>query len=203
MGAPIRVLVTAQPGPSSRELVRGHLYLTIAQENERGIEALSDEDAALSGLRKDELFPLAMSLLRQSTARADVKPVAALPGLHLLVAKDGQAASRMVLIPELIDADALGGVIVGVPAPDQLLIVPVKDASALESLQLLASAVSRAMDTTDSPLSDQLFWFDGEAWVPMEVEYGETEITVLPPPSFVGAMSRIAAIDLVREAAEA
>lgn len=203
MGPPIRVMVTQRPGSWSRELVRGHLYLTIGQEREGAIEELSAEDAARTGLHTDELFPLAMSLLRQSTARADVKPVAALPGLHLLIAKDGQAASRMVLIPELLQSNSIGGVVVAVPAADQLFIVPVRDASALESLQILASAVSRAVDTADTPLSDQLFWFDGEAWSAMAVEYNDEEITVLPPPAFVGAMSRIASIDLVREAAEA
>src|SRR5262249_27126407 len=157
MGPPIRVMVTSEPGFWSRELVRGHLYLTIGKEHDGSLTALNEEDVARSGLDRDDVFPLAMSLLRQATARADVKPVATLPGAHLLGARDGHAASRMVLIPELVEADTLGGVVVAVPAPDQLLIVPVRDASALESLQLLASAVSHAVDTAITPLSDQLF----------------------------------------------
>jgi hypothetical protein len=203
MNPPLRVMVTSQPGRVSRELVRGHLYLTLAQEHDGLLEEIDREDAGLDGIEEEDLFPLALSLLRQSTARADLREVDAWPGLHLFIARDGQAASRMVLIPELVSPNALGGVIVAVPAADQLLCVPVRDASALESLQVLASALSRAVDTTDAPLSDQLFWFDGSAWVTMQVEYGETEITVLPPPAFVGTMNRLASMDLVREAAEA
>jgi hypothetical protein len=201
MASPLRFMVTARPGACSRELVRGHLYLTVAQEREGSLVELSDEETA--GVGREQLIPLAMSMLRQSTARADVRPVNALPGLHLLVAPDGHAASRMVLLPELLSGEASGGVIVAVPASDKLLIVPVQDTGAIESLEYLASALSRAVETAARPLSDQLFWFDGKRWVPITVKYDESQITVLPPPAFVDEIRRLAAMELVREAAEA
>jgi len=198
----MRVVVTPQPSSISRELVRGHLYLTLAKELDGTYVAADSRDLDGTGMAPDDMFKLAMSLMRQTTARADFHPVDTLPGLQLLIAQDGLAASRMVLVPELVPG-ALGGVVVAVPAADQLLIVPLTSASALDALQVLASALSHALDTAEQPLSDQLFWFDGHRWVPLPVVHGESEITVVPPPSFVGAMNRLASIDLVRVAAEA
>jgi hypothetical protein len=202
MSPSLRVVVTPRPSALSRELVRGHLYLTLVNERDGHYIAADAEDLGTTEMGTDEMFKLAMSLLRQNTARADLHPVATLPGLQLLVAQDGLAASRMALIPELVDT-TLGGVVVAVPAADQLLIVPLQSASALEALQVLASALGHALDAIDHPLSDQLFWFDGSRWVPLQVVHGDSEITVVPPPAFVGTMNRLAAMDLVRVAAEA
>lgn len=202
MSPSMKVVVTTEPHTLSRELVRGHLYLSLAMETDGAYIAAEADDLATAGMPEDDVFGLAMSLLRQSTARADVLPVDTMPGLHLLVAEDGLAASRMVIVPELI-GPTRGGVVVAVPAPDQLLIVPLNSAAAIDALHVLASALSYARDASDSPLSDQLFWFDGARWIPLPVVHGESEVTVLPPLAFVDTMNRLAAMDMVRVVGEA
>src|SRR5262245_21187534 len=115
MSPSMRVVVTNEPRTVSRELVSGHLYLTLAKEEDGTYIAADSDDVTDSGMPADDMFTLPMSILRQPTARADVHPVDTLPGLHLLIAEDGLAASRMVLVPELVDG-SLGGVVVAVPA---------------------------------------------------------------------------------------
>lgn len=201
---PFRIVVAPSPTELSRELVRGHLYLSVAQDRDGELTPVTAADVAASGLGADQVFELAMGALKRTTSKGDLRPVDTLPGLQFLVAGDGLAASRMVLLPELLGPVAsLGGAVVAVPAVDQLLCVPLHSARALDTLQVLASALGHALDTVQRPLSDQLFWYDGARWVPLAVIHGDEEVTVLPTPGFVRTMNRLAAIDLVRVAGEA
>lgn len=203
MTPPLRIVVTPTPTDLSRELVRGHLYLTVSQEMDGTYMPVTTADLPELGLDIDEVFAVGMSLLRQSTSRADLRPVDTLPGLMLMLSQDGLAASRMLLLPELLGSAALGGVVVAVPSPDQLLCVPLQSARALDALQILASALGHALDSLERPLSDQLFWFDGLRWLPLTVIHGHDEVTVMPPAGFVRTMNRLASIDLVTVAGEA
>jgi hypothetical protein len=200
----LRIVATPRSTELSRELVRGHLYLSVAQEIDGSYVSLTAADVANSGLGTDAMFDLGMSMMRQTTSRADLHPVDTLPGLMLLLSQDGLAASRMALLPELLGTThALGGIVVAVPSPDQLLCVPLHSARSLDALQVLASALGHALESLDNPLSDQLFWYDGTRWLPLTVIHGEDEVTVMPPPGFVRTMNRLASMDLVRVAGEA
>lgn len=203
MTPPLRIVATPRSTELSRELVRGHLYLSVAQEIDGTYMSLTPADLAASGLDVDEMFDLGMSMMRQTTSRADLRPVDTLPGLMFLLSQDGLAASRMALLPELLGSSALGGVVVAVPSPDQLLCVPLRSARALDALQVLASALGHALEALESPLSDQLFWYDGVRWLPLTVIHGDDEVTVMPPAGFVRTMNRLASMDLVRVTGEA
>lgn len=200
---PIRILLTSSPGELSREIVPGHLWVTVGIEQNGTTNPISGQEADKTGLDDDALFRLAMSNLRQSTARADLRPVDTLPGLYFQLAADGLAASRIAIVPELLGREALGGFVVAVPSQSQLLCVPLKSARSLDALQILASALGHALTTSDEVLSDQLYWYDGSKWTPITVVHSREEVTVLPPPSFVRTMNRLAAMDLVRVAGEA
>jgi len=159
--------------------------------------------AELAGAAAESLLAAVSDLVRRSTAPTDVLPVDTLPGLFVLVADDGLAASRMCMLPELIRPAPLGGLVVAVPGPDQLMCVPMHSAGSIDALQILASALGHAATHREYVLSDQLFWFDGELWIPVPVQYGDADITVLPPPGFVATVNRLAAMDLVQLAGEA
>jgi hypothetical protein len=202
--SPYRILLTPSATPLSKELVRGHLHVSVAVPDDEGNHVpLTEAEIALSPLSREEIFDLAMSDLRRTASRADLRAVDTLPGLYLYVARDGLAASRMALLEDLIDTTGLGGAVVAVPTPEQLLCVPLDSAHALDTLQVLASALGHALENSEDPLSDQLFWFDGARWIPLVVIHGEEEVTVLPTPAFVRTMNRLAAMDLVRVAGEA
>lgn len=200
----LRVLVTPQPTEISRELVRGHLYEALALDTEGAVVPLKATDLEVMELTAAEGFALADARLARTSAVSDLRPVDTVEGLRFLVASDGLAASRLRLLPWLLrGAIPFGGLVAGVPGPDQLMVVPLDSVRALDALQVLASAVGAASSRQDCPLSDQLFWFDGERWRPLPVHHAEQDITVLPPRDFVRAVNSVAAMDLVRVTAEA
>ena len=197
----LRLLMTSRPTEVSRPLVDGHLYESVA---------VVRDDGSLTPLTRSELPDASESLLasvtdrvRRTTAPGDLLPVDTLPGLFVLVSDDGLAASRMSVLPDLLRPLPLGGLVVAVPGPDQLMCVPMQSAGSIDALQILASALGHASTHRDYVLSDQLFWFDGELWSPVPVQYGSEDITVLPPPAFVATVNRLAAMDLVQLAGEA
>jgi hypothetical protein len=185
----------------SRPLVEGHLYETVAVVGDDG--TCSPLTLAMATAGPDVLLASVSSRVRRSTAPADLLPVDTLPGLLVLVSDDGLAASRMRWLPDLVRPMPLGGLVVAVPGPDQLLCVPMHSAGSIDALQILASALGHAATHRAEVLSDQLFWCDGERWIPVPVQHGTEDITVLPPPAFVATVNRLAAMDLVQLAGEA
>ncbi len=196
----LRLLLTSRPTEVSRPLVEGHLYESVAVDEDGSLTPLTLAELTDS---PENLLESVSDLVRSTTAPADVLPVDTLPGLFVLVSDDGLAASRMRILPDLIKPPPLGGVVVAVPGPEQLMCVPMLSAGSIDALQILASALGHAATHRDFVLSDQLFWFDGELWIPVPVTYGDTDITVLPPPAFVATVNRLAAMDLVQLAGEA
>lgn len=203
MTTPLRIVMSSHPTEVSRELVRGHLYLSVALDAEGSLVPVKATDLEVMDLDAEQAFALAMGLLRRTTVRSDLRPVDTLPGLQFLVAGDGLAASRMALLPEMFNPTPLGGIVIAVPGPDQLLCVPLDSARALDALQVLASALGHAANALEHPLSDQMFWYDGTRWIPVAVHHGDEDITVLPPAAFVRTMNHLAAMDMVSVAGEA
>jgi hypothetical protein len=186
--------------------VDGHLHESLAWEEEGSLTPVTFADLAPGGrfpASEEDLLEAVSAHVRRATAAVDLRPVDTLPGLFLLVCADGLAASRMRMLPELFARYPLGGLVVAVPGPDQLLCVPMHSAGSIDALQILASALGHAATHRDYVLSDQLFWHDGERWTTVPVQHGDEDITVLPPPAFVATVNRLAAMDLVQLAGEA
>jgi hypothetical protein len=181
--------------------VEGHLYESVAVVGEDG--SVTPLTASALTAPAEVLLASVGDRVRRVTSPSDLLPVDTLPGLFVLVSDDGLAASRMRMVPDLVEPSPLGGVVVAVPGPDQLLCVPMHSAGAIDALQILASALGHAATHREYILSDQLFWFDGERWTFVPVQYGDEDITVLPPPGFVATVNRLAAMDLVQLAGEA
>ena len=199
----LRILLSDRPTEVSRELVQNQLFVGVAVDRGGTPEPVTYEELDGMQISPPRALELAMNNLRRVSAAGDLRPVDALPGLLVLRVSDGQAASRLAVLPELIDPMPFGGVVAAVPEPGQLLCVPMDSVRAIDALQALASAVGHAEATRDRLLSDQLFWFDGHRWRPILVEHGDEDITVLPPPDFLEMMGRVASMDLVRVAGEA
>lgn len=199
----LRTLLMEEPSAVSIELVRDHLYICAGLDGGTDVVPLTAADLVTMGISQSKALDFALTNLRDSTTVTDLREVDTLPGLWFVKASDGNAASRMAILPDLLAPVPLGGIIAAVPEPGQLLCVPLESARAIDAMQALASAVGHLEATRDSLLSDQLFWFDGSRWHPIPVHHGEEDITVLPPPDFMRTMSHVAAMDLVSVAGEA
>ncbi len=203
MSTSLRLALSPRPTDISRELVRDHLWLSLVQSEQDHLYPVRAEDLEGMGLDAIEAWRRAERLLDRTSATSDLREVDTLPGLWFLLSGDGLAATRMALLPRLMAPLPLGGLVAAVPSPDQLLVVPLGSAGALDALQILASALGHAVERVEHPLSDQLFWYDGKRWVPIAVVHATEDITVLPPPDFVRAVNHLAAMDLVSVAGEA
>ena len=199
----LRILMREEPSEVGRELVPGHLHAAIALDHDGVPVPITTGELSLLGVTRTEAWELACANLRERSEPDDLRPVDTLPGLRFLKASDGLAASRFVLLDELLRPMPLGGVVVAVPEVSQLLCVPLDSARAIDGLQALASAVGHLEATRPYLLSDQLFWFDGKIWRPIPVHHGDEDITVLPPPAFLQMMSHLASMDWVQVAGEA
>ncbi|MBX2797076.1 MAG: hypothetical protein KTR31_05395 [Myxococcales bacterium] len=199
----LRILLTDDATEVGHELVEDHLFVSVGIQSTEGVAPMTTTELTRLGLSPHRAMEIAMARLRRTSEPDDLRVVDTLPGLRFLKVGDGLAASRIAVLPELMKPLPLGGVVVAVPEPSQLLCVPVDSARAIDGLQALASAVGHLEATRDDLLSDQLFWFDGRCWRAIPVHHGEEDITVLPPPDFLSMMSRVASMDWVQVAGEA
>ena len=150
-------------------------------------------------------FEQAMGWLRAVSGRHELKPVDTVPGMWYASGRVGQVAARLPLLPEWFAEDMpYGGLVAAAPGGQQLLVVPMGHAGALDALRVLAVAVGTAYEHAETPISDQLFWYDGLGWQVLHVHRDDSgRVSVLPTDGFVRRVRELSALDLVRTVAEA
>lgn len=203
MSTSLRLALSSHPTEVSREFVRDHLWLSLVLLDGDGVRPVTPNDLEVMDLDAVTAWKLAEALLDRTSRTTDLRPVDTVDGLSFVVSGDGLAATRMTRLTHLLAPMPLGGIVAAVPSRDQLLVVTLDSARAIDALQVLAAALGHAAERAEEPLSDQLFWYDGRRWVPIAVVHATEDITVLPPPDFVRAMNHLAAMDLVSVAGEA
>ncbi len=186
--------------PVSRPLVPGHLSIALAIDGAAGRRDVTQDDLDRWEASFDELLPLAVDNLRRATRDDGWIPVKGHAGLRIYDAKTGAAAARMLILDELVQPAPVAGMVVAVPGPDQLVAVTLDSLEAVESLRVLVNASDAAVAGGD-PLSNQLFWFDGQDWHHLPVQHLGDEIRILPNGSFMAAVERLAAMDYFMPAA--
>jgi hypothetical protein len=203
MSTPLRMMLTTAPREVSRVVVPGQLYATVALQQGEHVVPLRGPDLEVLEATPVEVWRRAEGLVRRTTVPKDLVPVDTLPGLFMMASGDGLAASRLLVLPELLAPVPFGGILAAVPTTSQLFVVPLSSAAGLDGLQTLAITVSHAHETAEEPLSPHLFWYDGAAWRLLRVGHEGEDITVHPPRAFLETVNRLAAMDFVRVAAEA
>jgi hypothetical protein len=203
MPTPLRMMLTRTPREVSRVVVPGNLYATVALQQGDHVVPVRGPDVEVLESTPVELWRRAEGLMRRTTVATDLIRVDTLPGLFMMASGDGLAASRLLLLPELLAPLPLGGLLVAVPTASQLFVVPLDSSRGLDGLQSLAITANHAHETADEPLSPNLFWYDGVRWQTLRVDSLGDDLTVHPPKQFLATMSRLAAMDFVRAAAEA
>lgn len=203
MSTPLRLMLTDRPREVSRVVVPGNLYATVGLQQGEHVVPLRGPDLEVLESTPVEAWRRAEGLMRRTTKANDLIAVDTLPGLFLLASGDGLAASRLLLLPELLAPVPFGGILAAVPTTSQLFVAPMSSSAGLDALQTLAITAVHAHQSAEQPLTPNLFWYDGATWHVLRVgEVGE-DITVHPPRAFLEAMNRLAAMDFVRAAGEA
>lgn len=187
----------------SVELVRDHLAVALVVEEDEAVRQVTARDLAHWSASMDRLLPLALEQLRLESPKARWQPVSSAPGLKMFLSGDGESASRMLIMGHLLQSWPLGGVIVACPSADQFLCVPLDSVEDLEAVHVLATATRFAHQVAREPLSDQVFWSDGNHWHHLLVRHTEDAVEIDPPAEFLATIGRLAAVDLVGAAAEA
>lgn len=204
MAPALRPVIVSHGTSLSMPLIPGFVHVALALEADRQTVEVDRDMLKLLGMSPAVAFDRALEWLRATAGPAEVKPVDTVPGMFYIDVNDGQAASRMAVLPELFDSAPLGGILAAVPSSEQLLCIPVHSVSAVDALRVMASAAGTAYEHATTPVCEQLFWHDGKAWSVVHVERVENgDITVMPPAPFFARMRQVAAMDLVRVAGEA
>lgn len=185
------------------ELVPGCLSIGLVADSPSGVRAVEDADLERWGVTMNELLPAAIENLRTRSTTDAWYSLRAVPGMRVYLAGDGNAGARVLILRDLIQPWPLGGVLVSVPTPDQLIAVPLDDLEQLEAFQVLVQSGRLAHELGREPVSDQVLWIDGGQIAHVHVKHGEDTVEVLPPPHFLKMIEKLAALKMVHAAGEA
>ena len=203
MSVKLRPHLSSHPAALSMVVIEHHAYLNLVLDTEDGPVEVDPMMLEQMGLSREQAFADAVEWLWFSSSEEHVLAVDTVPGMFYVRPEGGQVASRLMVLPGLMDEAPLGGVLAAVPCSNQLLCVPLTSTEMVQAMRVLAGAVGAAYEHATHPISDQLFWYDGQGWHVVHVERASKEITVLPPDAFFQRMRQVASMDLVRVAGEA
>jgi len=180
------------PGSGAeRILVRDHLAIGLVVETPEGYFPVRDADLASWSADIDLLLNIAIENLHIRSSSDAWVPVETVPGILVYFGGDGQAAARILLLEELLESCPIEGALVMVPAPDQLLCVPLEGPDALEALKVLLAAGQLAHQVSEEPLSNQAFWYDGSEFHLVPLFSDDENVEALPPPGLLEAFERM------------
>ncbi len=185
------------------ELVPGQISVGLILDGPAGSRVVGYRDMSDWRSSPETLVPMAVENLRLRSSQEGWYPLRAVPGMQVYLAGDGHAASRLLLLRELIDPWPLGGVLVAVPTPDQLLAVPLDTLENLALVQVLVQSGQLAHSLGHEPVSDQVFWHDGAQYAHVQVTHGEDTVEVMPPPGFLRMIEKLASLQLSTQPGEA
>ncbi len=192
-----------EPGRPGTVIVPSLLEAGLVLETTAGEIDVGWEDLEAWGLSFEEGWEAALETLRVRSTPSRWSPVATVPGMQIYLPGGADAASRALLLPELLEPFPIEGALFAVPERDQLLVVPLHDFAHLSAVQVLVSAAQVATRSTRRPLTDQLFWTDGDRIAHVRVTHRGEETDVVPPPGFLEAAERLATGALAPRVAEA
>lgn len=153
-------------------------------------------------LTAEEAWRMALRNLASRSSPSRWQAVETVPGMSIYLPGGGDASARVLLLPHLLDVPP-EGVLVGLPAREHLIVVPLDDFAHLPAIRVLATASQLAHAQSSESLTDQLFWFDGARLVHVPVTHDGESVEVLPPPELHAAVERLGRRMVVKLVAEA
>jgi len=106
------------------------------------------------------------------------------PGVLFYDVKDGNGASRILVLKALLDPWPSGGVIAAVPMRDVLISVRFDTLESLKSTQHMMALAHQMYSKEGYPISEELLWSDGESLERLPMRRSGNAMEVVPPPRF-------------------
>ena len=196
-------ILQAPGGAGALALIPGHIEIALAVEEVDGhTRTLGPLDYRAWRASPQSLFPMALDNLRQRCGPSWTAPGDG-PAVRMC-SSDQVASSRALLLPELMNPWPAEGVLVTVPCRDRLLCLPLRGVGDLRALDFVLHATQQLFQSTDDPISDQLFWFDCDHWSAINVRHDPEEGPILDPtPSLRRAVARLVCLSYVNGPANA
>ncbi len=146
------------------------------------------------GASYEALTAAVMDNLRARTQRSALQPVPSFPGVLACLAEDSFAASRILLLKDLVTPWPGEGVVVTVPTREHLLCVRLEGKDFPLRLKWMVEGARLFYLHEQHPISDQAFWFDGAIWERVPVRYEDRKTIFTPSDRFAQAMVRAGAM---------
>ena len=200
---PIRPKIVGPEVQPSIPLVEGLLHVALTVDDGGHPRLVTQEDLDSWGASLEALVEVARERLLLESGPRDWIEVDTVPGMIMLVGGDERASNRMLVMEHMLRDWPLGGVVVVVPATDQLLAVPMTNVSQLDAMNVMVTAANYAYQSTSMPITNQAFWTDGKSWHPIVITHNDAEVHIEPPPALLDAIGRLASMGLVAVAGEA
>ena len=185
------------------ELIPDQLYVAVGFKSHEGLTRVTQEHLQFWDTHFHVVLEISQWNLRRKTPANGWTDIVTVDGLSAYVAKDGLSSSRVLCLQDLVRPWPFEGVLIAMPTRDQLLVLPLDRLDVLQSMRIMVLAGDTARENGTHPLSDQLFWFDGEQWEWIQVSHLRNQIEIQPSGRFMDALERITAVNLVPVAAEA
>jgi hypothetical protein len=142
----------------------------------------------------DELYRLALDGIRREPA----------PGRQVADFGQGTAivelgdsfftASRLLLLPEVVDLEGADGALVAVPTRHALAVHVIRDTSVVSVLGLFAVFANNMWKAGPGSISPSVYWWHAGALTPIPVDIDEgSRVSIRPPDAFVELLNEIAA----------
>ena len=171
------ILEPTQIGVSA-ELIPDQLYVAVGYSSHEGLTRVTQELLETWGTQFHVVLEISQWNLRRKTPAHGWTDIVTVDGLNAYVAKDGLSSSRVLCLQDLVRPWPFEGVLVAMPTRDQLLVLPLDRLDVLQSMRIMVLAGDTARENGTHPLSDQLFWFDGEQWEWVQISHLKNQIEI-------------------------
>jgi hypothetical protein len=139
----------------------------------------------------DELFAVALDNVRAEPV-ADTEIVGDSP--VAITAVSGESffvATRLLLLPEVVDLAGAGHALVAVPNRHTLLARPIRGPGTIPALSLMVQLAARLYRDGPGSIVPTVYWWHGGALTPIEARFDGKKVEVWPPDDLIGLLDAL------------
>jgi hypothetical protein len=143
-------------------LVPGLLSVVLVVDEPNTVWPVSDSHLRSWGWSFEDAYAMAFENLRRRTDASRQGDLPGYPPVKVYQANDSFDAARALLLGDLLVPWPSAGAVFAVPSRDHFAFAPVAGRATYDAIQGLLNAIDFGIQQGAKPLSDQIFWFDGQ-----------------------------------------